>query len=199
MSSMTSFQWNSTAPEPVLVDGEHGPLHARLVRAGGQELLVVTSIEAVEIPLVRFHSACVFGEAFRAVDCDCGAQLEAFLKLIADVGGVATYGWEEGRGVGIVNKIRAMALQQAKNIDTAEAFRQLGHDPEPRDFKNHIAALRSVFDGNRIRVASSNPKKLEVLAKAGFEVVERVKLDIPMTEGRKRYLEEKRAALGHLE
>jgi GTP cyclohydrolase II len=140
----------------------------------------------------------MFGEALRATDCDCGVQLEAAVKAICAEGGIITYAWEEGRGLGIAGKLRAIALQQSKGIDTAEAFRILGHPPEPRSFDNHVAALRLVHDGTQVRLASANPAKVAALARAGFEVVERLTLEIPTTPERASYLEEKTTSLGHL-
>lgn len=166
--------------------------------AHGQVLLVATTSEIPDLPVVRFQSSCVFGESFHAIDCDCGAQLDAALKLIGKEGGILIYAWEEGRGTGIVNKIRAIALQETLGVSTAQAFRDLGHQPEPRSFEAHIAALRMIFGGTHIRFASDNPHKIAALKRAGYHV-ERVRLKIAMTPERAAYLAHKREHLGHLD
>lgn len=174
-----------------------GTLHVKVVDVNGQSLLVATSPTIPDVPVVRFQSSCVFGEAFHAIDCDCGAQLDAALKLIGVSGGILIYAWEEGRGAGIVDKLRAISLQQSRGLSTAEAFKALGHEPDPRTFGAHIAALKHVFSGDCIKLASGNPRKIAAVEKAGY-TVERVKLDVAMTPERKSYLAHKRDHLGHL-
>jgi len=180
------------------VPTSNGTLSARALNVNGQLLLVATSPTIPEVPVVRFQSSCVFGEAFHAIDCDCGAQVDAALKLIGKDGGILIYAWEEGRGTGIVDKVRAIALQQTQGLSTAEAFKALGHEPDPRTFNAHIGALKQVFNGDRIKLASSNPQKIAALERAGYRV-ERVKLNVEMTPERKLYLAHKRAHLGHLD
>jgi GTP cyclohydrolase II len=181
----------------VLVPTPTGKLRTRVAMVGHEAVLIATSETIPEVPLVRFHSSCVFGESFHALDCDCGAQLNAAIAAIARDGGVLTYAWEEGRGIGIVDKLRAIALQQTRGLSTAEAFAALGHGPDPRSFAKHIAALKQVFSGNRIKFTSNNPRKIEALTDAGY-VVQRVKLDVEMTPQRKAYIQHKREHLGHL-
>jgi GTP cyclohydrolase II len=193
-------QWPRVAGQtPITLPTEHGVLEIQLAQVGETPMLLLCSEFCVEVPLVRLHSACVFGESLGALDCDCGVQLEAAVKAVASEGGVITYAWEEGRGLGISAKLRAIALQQASSIDTAEAFARLGHEREPRRFENHIEALRLVHPTGPIRLASSNPAKIRALEAAGFEVLDRVNLPIPETPERLAYLAEKRAVLGHLE
>lgn len=188
----TDSQGFVTVPTP------SGTLRVRVVDVNGQSLLVATSPTVPDVPVVRFQSSCVFGEAFHAVDCDCGAQVDAALKLIGGQGGILIYAWEEGRGVGIADKLRAVALQQSQGLSTAEAFRALGHEPDPRSFAAHIAALKQAFNGDRIKFASGNPRKIDALERAGYSV-ERVKLNIVMTPERKEYLAHKRDHLGHFD
>ncbi|WP_278247410.1 hypothetical protein [Sphingomonas jatrophae] len=182
---------------PVAVPTAHGMVYAQLANVGAENLLVISSGKRVALPVVRFHSSCAFGEAIGATDCDCGVQLEAAIAAIAREGGVVTYAWEEGRGIGIAGKMAALALQQAEGLDTAEAFGRLGHEPEPRDFDNHVAALRRMFDGAAVRLASANPAKEAALFRAGIEVRERIKLSVPLTEERAAYVAGKVLALGH--
>jgi GTP cyclohydrolase II len=174
-----------------------GTIRVRVVDVNGQTLLVATSPEIPDVPVVRFHSSCVFGEAFHAVDCDCGAQVTAALQLIGREGGILVYAWEEGRGAGIIDKLRAIAMQQQDNVSTAQAFIALGHQPDPRTFEAHIEALRQVFGGKRVRLASGNPQKITAMESAGF-VVERVKLNVVMTPEREAYLDHKKQHLGHI-
>lgn len=182
---------------PVQVPTPSGDVFVQLARPFNSDVMIIVSQKAVEIPVVRFQSACVFGEGLRAIDCDCGAQMEAAIALICRDGGVMTYAWEEGRGLGIAEKLRAIALQQSQGIDTAEAFHQLGHPSEPRNFDNHVAALKLVFKGSKVKLASSNPAKIAALARGGIEVMERIVLDVPTTPEREEYLARKIPALGH--
>jgi GTP cyclohydrolase II len=182
----------------ITVPSSSGTLCVRAVNVNDQIMLVATSPTIPEVPVIRFQSSCVFGEAFHAVDCDCGAQIDAALKLIGSEGGILIYAWEEGRGAGIADKIRAIALQQTEYLSTAEAFKVLGYQPDPRTFTAQIAALKQIFNGNRIKLASSNPQKIAALEREGYSV-ERVKLDVVMTPERKVYLAHKRDHLGHLD
>jgi GTP cyclohydrolase II len=99
--------------------------------------------------------------------------------------------------VGIARKLDAIALQQEHGINTAQAFEQLGLQTEPRTFDNHVEALRRVFSGSAVRMASRNPAKIEALTRVGIEVVERITLETAMTEERLDYLSGKLTALGH--
>lgn len=184
---------------PIKLPTAWGDVFVQLAQVGGSSLLVVTSPHAVELPVIRFQSACVFGEGLRAVDCDCGVQLDAAIALICREGGVVTYAWEEGRGLGIAKKMDAIALQQAEGINTAEAFARLGVPAEPRNFDNHVSALKMIFSGPKVRLASRNAAKIAALARAGIEVAERIDLEVPTTPERNSYLASKIAALGHLQ
>lgn len=181
----------------VNVPTPEGILRAQVVLVNRQPLLVAMSQTVPAVPVVRFHSSCVFGEAFHAMDCDCGAQLTAARRLVLAEGGILIYAWEEGRGAGIVKKLRAIDLQQKSSKSTAEAFAALELPPEPRDFSAHVTALESVFNGKHIRFASGNPRKIEALESAGF-TVDRIKLEVEMTPARADYLAHKREHLGHI-
>lgn len=182
---------------PIAIPTFHGTAFAQLADVGDEKLLVISSGKKVEVPLVRFHSACAFGEGIGATDCDCGVQLEAAVEAVIRDGGFVTYAWEEGRGIGIAKKMAALALQQVEGLDTAEAFTKLGYPPEPRSFVNHVAALRQIFGGPSIRLASANPAKVAALAHAGILVAERLKLTVPLTNERATYIASKVLALGH--
>jgi GTP cyclohydrolase II len=182
----------------VTVPTPGGILRVKVAEVNGQSLLLAMSQSLPDVPIVRFQSSCVFGEAFHAVDCDCGAQMTAALNLICDQGGILVYAWEEGRGAGIIDKLKAIALQQTQGVSTARAFQTLGHEPDPRTFAAHIAALKQAFSGTTIKVASANPKKIAALKAAGY-TVQRVKLDVEMTPEREAYLKHKKDYLGHID
>ena len=197
---MAGRQWPRIgAREPVRIPTPHGEVQAQLAELPGGDVLVYTAGESADVPMVRFQSACVFGEGLRARDCDCGVQLDAAVKAICESGGVLTYAWEEGRGVGIARKLDAIALQQQKGINTREAFEELGFPTEPRTFDNHVAALRKVFAGAEVRFVSRNPAKIAALQRAGIGVSERINLETEMTSERQDYLARKIPALGHID
>ena len=147
--------------------------------------------------LVRLHSQCVTGDVLGSVRCDCGDQMEAALAyLAASAGGVLIYMPQEGRGIGLLNKIRAYALQDG-GLDTVEANHALGFPADPRDY--HVAALILRDLGiDRIRLLTNNPAKCAALETSGVHVVQRLPLLTPPNPQSLRYLETKRAKLGHL-
>ncbi len=146
---------------------------------------------------VRIHSQCLTGDVFGSTKCDCGQQLEAAMKIIADEGcGVILYQQQEGRGIGIINKIRAYALQDA-GADTIEANKLLGLDVDARRYMQ-CAEILLDLGLLRVRVMSNNPAKLQALERLGLEVVERVALEIPPTDAARHYLRTKKEKMGHL-
>ena len=147
-------------------------------------------------PLVRIHSECLTGDALFSLRCDCGAQLEAALEKIADEGrGLVLYMRQEGRGIGLGNKIRAYALQD-QGADTVEANHQLGFPADARDYGLAIDLLKQL-NLCRIRLMTNNPRKLDALKNDGIEIVERVALESGRNPHNARYLDAKRAKLGH--
>ena len=148
-------------------------------------------------PLVRIHSQCLTGEIFGSSRCDCGDQLDAALRKIAEEGhGVLIYQFAEGRGIGLMNKLMAYELQDSGQ-DTVEANHQLGFDADSRDYEL-CAALLLEFGIRRIRLMSNNPKKLQGLAAAGIREIERVPIEIPPSDSSERYLRTKKDKLGHI-
>ena len=147
--------------------------------------------------LVRIHSECLTGDALFSMRCDCGPQLEAAMKRIAEEGrGVILYLRQEGRGIGLLNKLRAYALQD-QGFDTVDANLRLGFATDERDFA--IAARMLALVGvSRIRLLSNNPEKVAGLGAAGIEVVERVPLALPANPHNAHYLATKRDRTGHL-
>ena len=147
--------------------------------------------------LVRIHSQCLTGDVFGSTKCDCGQQLDAAMKLIAKEDcGVIVYQQQEGRGIGIINKIRAYALQDA-GADTIEANERLGLAVDLRNYEQCAEILRDLGLW-RIRLMSNNPEKIRVLESSGLEVVERVPLHIKFHRNLARYLKTKREQMGHL-
>lgn len=147
--------------------------------------------------LVRIHSECLTGDVFGSERCDCGEQLRRALQSIDEAGkGVVVYMQQEGRGIGLANKIRAYALQD-RGRDTVEANRELGFDDDSRDYGIAAQILRDL-GVSRVRLLTNNPRKLEGLAEYGLEVVERVPLEVAPHPGNVHYLRTKRDKLGHL-
>ncbi|HMP74920.1 MAG TPA: bifunctional 3,4-dihydroxy-2-butanone-4-phosphate synthase/GTP cyclohydrolase II [Kiritimatiellia bacterium] len=148
-------------------------------------------------PLVRVHSECLTGDAFGSLRCDCGSQLQVALRMIADDGnGVLLYLRQEGRGIGLEQKIRAYALQE-EGLDTVEANEQLGFEADARDYAIAAQMLRDIGI-QACRLLTNNPRKVSGLETYDIAVAERVPLVRPPTLHNERYLETKRAKLGHL-
>lgn len=147
--------------------------------------------------LVRVHSECLTGDIFGSRRCDCGPQLHAALSMIEQEGqGVVLYMRQEGRGIGLVNKIKAYALQE-QGLDTVEANTTLGFQPDPRDYGIGAQILYDL-GVRKMRLMTNNPKKRVGLQSYGLEVVELVSLEMPPNEDNQRYLETKRDKMGHL-
>ncbi|MCA9485263.1 MAG: hypothetical protein KC506_00265 [Nanoarchaeota archaeon] len=132
-------------------------------------------------PIIRIHSACLFGEAFHSRHCDCFHQLTATMKRIKEHGcGVIVYSYNEGRGIGIENKIKSMELERTKKVDTVEAFKLLGFDrPDYRDYKIEVNSLIELGVSKGIQTFTGNPAKLKSLRDGGFKV-EKIYSDKPL-------------------
>jgi GTP cyclohydrolase II len=148
-------------------------------------------------PLVRVHSQCLTGDVFTSQRCDCRAQLELSLRKIAKApSGVLLYLPQEGRGIGLLNKIKAYELQD-EGLDTVEANRRLGFDADSRDYDFAAAALKAL--GVRsVRLLSNNPDKIEQLERGGVRVVERVPCRPRTSHHSRAYLRTKKNKMGHL-
>ncbi len=147
-------------------------------------------------PLVRVHSECLTGDALFSLRCDCGFQLQSALASIADAGrGVVLYLRQEGRGIGLGNKIRAYELQD-RGRDTVEANHQLGFPADVREYGLAVDLLHHLGLG-RIRLMTNNPRKLDALVADGIEVVERVPVQSGLNPHNEAYLRAKADKLGH--
>ena len=147
--------------------------------------------------LVRIHSQCLTGDVFGSIKCDCGEQLHQTMQMIEREGrGAIVYQQQEGRGIGILNKIRAYALQD-QGADTVEANERLGLAVDLREYRQCAEIL---FDLGlcKVRVISNNPLKLRALEEAGLRIVERVSIEVESTENAAGYLRTKKEKLGHL-
>ena len=159
--------------------------------------LVKGEIEADEPTLVRVHSQCLTGDVFGSYRCDCGEQLKKSMEMIDQEGkGVLLYLYQEGRGIGIVNKMKAYALQD-KGKDTVQANEELGFKPDLRDYGIGAQILRKLGLG-KIRIMTNNPRKIVGLEGYGLEMVERVSIEVQAKKDNIKYLRTKQEKMGHM-
>jgi GTP cyclohydrolase II len=174
-------------------------LHAFVEHSTGKEHLamVLGDIGNGEPVLARVHSECLTGDVLFSQRCDCGAQLEGALKKIAAEGrGVLLYLRQEGRGIGLVNKIRAYRLQEA-GADTVEANLQLGFHADARNYEL-VQPMLAQFGIRQVRLMTNNPRKIDALSRLGIAVTERVPLLVNRNAFNNSYLNTKEAKLGHM-
>jgi GTP cyclohydrolase II len=171
------------------------------VRAKETEEAVVLTMgdlgPGTSAPLVRIHSECLTGDVFHSLRCDCRSQLEIALDRIVEEGrGVLIYEHQEGRGIGLLNKLRAYELQD-QGLDTIEANEKLGFAADLRDYALP-AAILNYFQLKQVRLLSNNPEKVAALENAGIRVVERAPIIAPAMDTTTEYLKTKREKMGHL-
>lgn len=148
-------------------------------------------------PVVRIHSQCTTGEIFHSLRCDCHDQLHLAMRVIAEQGaGILLYEHQEGRGIGLMEKLRAYELQD-HGLDTIEANLRLGHVVDARDYALATGILR-FLKVRSLRLMTNNPEKIEAVISAGIEIVERLNADVPYGPHTAGYLATKRDKLGHL-
>lgn len=163
-----------------------------------QELLalIIGDVTSPEPVLARLHSECLTGDALFSLRCDCGFQLHTAMRNIAESGrGVLLYHRQEGRGIGLLNKLRAYALQD-QGADTVEANHQLGFAADERDFSQCAQLFRLLGIGS-LRLLTNNPHKVAALQQAGLKIVERVPLQVGRNAHNQHYLATKVTKLGH--
>ncbi|WP_456365471.1 bifunctional 3,4-dihydroxy-2-butanone-4-phosphate synthase/GTP cyclohydrolase II [Thermococcus sp.] len=148
-----------------------------------------------EVPLLRIHSKCLTGDTLASLKCDCGSQLANSLRMIAQGGGILLYMDQEGRGIGLKEKIKAYELQD-RGLDTVEANEALGHRADERTYEAAFQMLRAL-DVSKVRLITNNPAKAKALEEFGIEVVEMVPAPPEVTEYNRTYLKVKEEKLGH--
>ena len=147
--------------------------------------------------LVRVHSQCLTGDVFHSLKCDCGEQLHRAMTMIAEKGGVLIYLPQEGRGIGLVDKLRAYQLQADENLDTVDANRKLGY---PEDLRDYGIGAQILLDLgiSKIRLLTNNPRKIIGLEGYGLEITERVPIEIKANPHSIKYLKTKKKKLRHI-
>ena len=164
---------------------------------GQEHVALVIGAFGGKPPLVRLHSECLTGDVFGSLKCDCGPQLKEALRIIgAAHGGVLLYLRQEGRGIGLANKVRAYSLQD-RGLDTVDANQRLGFSDDERDY-GHAASMLRALGIDRVRLLTNNPDKVAGLAAAGIDVTERVSHQMPANPHNADYLATKRKKSGHL-
>ena len=164
---------------------------------GQEHVALIVGAFGGKPPLARLHSECLTGDVFGSLKCDCGPQLKEALRIIGDAGGgVLLYLRQEGRGIGIGNKLRAYGLQD-RGFDTVEANLRLGFGDDERDYE-HAAAILRALGIDEVRLLTNNPAKVSALSDAGIAVAERVGHRMPENPHNADYLATKRAKSGHL-
>lgn len=163
----------------------------------GNENVALVHGKPKEPALVRMHSKCTTGDVFHSLRCDCGEQLEKSMEMITKEGaGILVYLDQEGRGIGLANKIKAYELQD-KGLDTVEANHQLGFDGDLRTY-GAAASMLKHMGIRKIRLITNNPAKIEGLRLGGVEVVERVPLLVKSNRYNEKYMRTKKEKMGHI-
>ncbi len=156
---------------------------------------VAESFDPTQPVAVRIHSECMTGDVFGSRRCDCGEQLDASLRIAAEQGGVVVYLRQEGRGIGLINKLKAYNLQDL-GLNTAEANTHLGFDVDARQYDCAVFILQDL-DIQEIELITNNPDKVEAMRRSPIRVVRRIPLVIPITADNRDYLHTKQDLMGH--
>ena len=178
------------------IEPDCGPTPAAKVAPEGLVALVMGDVHASP-PLVRIHSQCLTGDVFGSLRCDCRLQLEMALTMIGQAGaGILLYEQQEGRGIGLMAKLKAYELQD-HGLDTVEANEELGYAADCRAYELPAAVLK-LLGVSRVRLITNNPEKVAALESAGIEVVERVSAEVEPQETFAGYLRTKHEKMGHI-
>lgn len=177
---------------------KYGNFRIKAYKDGHQEHLAIMSLdfETLETPFVRIHSECLTGDTLGSLKCDCQNQLDLSLKFIAKNGGLVIYHRQEGRNIGLVNKINAYALQD-KGRNTIEANIELGFKEDERDYR----VVGYIFENlgiKKLKLITNNPAKLKYVESLGVEIVERIPAIIKSNKYNELYLSTKKEKMGHL-
>ena len=173
---------------------KYGNFKIQAFKDGNKEHLAIYKEPIPKTPIVRVHSECLTGDTLGSLKCDCGEQLEYALKLIAKEGGLIIYHRQEGRNIGLFNKVNAYALQD-KGLNTIEANHQLGFRADERTY-DIVVKILNHFGIKELKLLTNNPKKLESLK--GFNIIEQIPIKIEPNKYNKDYLKTKKEQLGHL-
>ncbi|MGJ0289584.1 GTP cyclohydrolase II [Aliarcobacter cryaerophilus] len=177
---------------------KYGNFRIKAYKDGNQEHLAIMSLdfETLESPFVRIHSECLTGDTLGSLKCDCQNQLDLSLKFIAKNGGLVIYHRQEGRNIGLVNKVNAYALQD-KGRNTIEANVELGFKEDERDYR----VVGYIFENlgiKKLKLITNNPAKLKYVESLGVEIVERIPAIIKANKYNELYLSTKKEKMGHL-
>ena len=177
---------------------KYGNFRIKAYKDGNQEHLAIMSLdfETLEAPFVRIHSECLTGDTLGSLKCDCQNQLDLSLKFIAKNGGLVIYHRQEGRNIGLVNKVNAYALQD-KGRNTIEANVELGFKEDERDYR----VVGYIFENlgiKKLKLITNNPAKLKYVESLGVEIVERIPVIIKANKYNELYLSTKKEKMGHL-
>ncbi|HRM35481.1 GTP cyclohydrolase II [Aliarcobacter cryaerophilus] len=177
---------------------KYGNFRIKAYKDGNQEHLAIMSLdfETLEAPFVRIHSECLTGDTLGSLKCDCQNQLDLSLKFIAKNGGLVIYHRQEGRNIGLVNKVNAYALQD-KGRNTIEANVELGFKEDERDYR----VVGYIFENlgiKKLKLITNNPAKLKYVESLGIEIVERIPAIIKANKYNELYLSTKKEKMGHL-
>ena len=177
---------------------KYGKFLIKAYKDGCQEHLAIMSknFNDIEAPLVRVHSECLTGDAIGSLKCDCNNQLNLALELISKEGGLVIYHRQEGRNIGLVNKINAYNLQD-QGFNTVEANLKLGFKEDERDY-SAVAYILDDLGITKMRLITNNPKKISFFEKSGIEIVERISAITKTNKFNENYLKTKKDELGHL-
>ncbi|MDD2399689.1 MAG: GTP cyclohydrolase II [Sulfurovum sp.] len=187
---MNSIKISKVAQLPT----RYGLFKIQAFREGEKEHLAIFTEPLPEIPVVRVHSECLTGDALGSLKCDCGEQLQAALRYIAQEGGMVIYHRQEGRNIGLLNKVNAYALQD-QGLDTVAANHQLGFRADERTYEI-VEFILNFFGIKKLKLLTNNPKKIESLE--NIEIVERLPIQIQSNPHNENYLRVKKEQMGHL-
>ena len=183
-----------TISQTATLPTKYGTFKMQAFKQGSKEHLALYTDDLAEVPIVRVHSECLTGDALASVKCDCGEQLSYAQALIAKEGGMIIYLRQEGRDIGLLNKVNAYALQDT-GYDTISANHQLGFKADERTYEM-VEFILHHFGIKKLKLLTNNPKKMESLEK--IKIIERLPIQIASNPYNKGYLEVKKTKMGHL-